>query len=54
MKKTIALLAIAGLGFGAAAPVFAQMGKPTDTVKMKKSRKKLVKKKQRDTTAKKL
>jgi hypothetical protein len=52
MKKLIALLAIGAIGFGAAAPAFAQTKTTADTAKVKKSRKKPMAKKPRDTTKK--
>jgi len=52
MKKLIALLAIWAIGFGAAAPVFAQTKTAADTTKVKKSRKKPMAKKTKDTTKK--
>jgi hypothetical protein len=54
MKKLIALLAIGAIGFGAAVPVFAQTKTTTDTTKVKKTRKKPMTKKPRDTTKKQL
>jgi uncharacterized low-complexity protein len=55
MKKLIALLAIGAIGFGTAAPAFAQTKTASDTAKVKKSRKKpMAKKKVKDTTTKQL
>ncbi|MGZ3944907.1 MAG: hypothetical protein ACXVJB_08180 [Mucilaginibacter sp.] len=54
MKKLIALLAIGVIGFGVTAPAFAQTRSTTDTTKVRKSRKKPVKKKPKDTTTVKL
>jgi hypothetical protein len=54
MKKLIALLAIGTIGFGVAAPAFAQTKTAADTAKVKNSRKKPMKKKVKDTTTKKL
>lgn len=54
MKRIIALLAIATIGFGAAAPAFAQTKTTKDTTKVRKTRKKPMKKKPKDTTTVKL
>jgi hypothetical protein len=50
MKKLVALLAIGAIGFGVTAPAFAQTKTTSDTTKVRKTRKKPVKKKPKDTT----
>ncbi|MBS1530025.1 MAG: hypothetical protein JSU01_06940 [Bacteroidetes bacterium] len=54
MKKIIALLAVASIGFGVAAPAFAHEKVASDTTKLKTRKKPMVKKKTKDTTRKQL
>lgn len=50
MKKLVALLAIGAIGFGVTAPAFGQTKATSDTTTVRKTRKKPVKKKPKDTT----